>query len=138
GLLLAGCGTGGNTLPNRALVDIQSVAEAVQIAKDTDAKAETLAPEGTLWFKVEEGPAPIVITAPHGTKPFREGQYRFSDGGGTVALARILSKLTGASIIYTTYASPSDPNFYDSNAFKDALRGLIGKRRPALLLDIHG
>jgi hypothetical protein len=42
------------------------------------------------------------------------------------------------TVLYTTYDSPSDPNFYDDNAFKAALRDLILSIRPAALLDIHG
>ena len=51
----------------------------------------------TPWFAVDEGDAPLLVTAPHVTRPFREGAYRFEDGGGTGALARALHRLTGAS-----------------------------------------
>jgi hypothetical protein len=89
------------------------------------------------WFAVEEGDVAVLVTAPHVTRPFREGAYRFEDGGGTGALARALNRLTGASAVYTVDASPSDPNFYDDNEFKRTLDRLIGQKRPRFLLDIH-
>lgn len=78
------------------------------------------------------------MTAPHATRPFREGKYRFSDGAGTAALAILLNKLVGVTAIYTTYESPSDPNYYDDNDFKAAVLKEIEKRHPILLLDVHG
>jgi hypothetical protein len=127
-----------HAFPDKAIVDVVAVTEAVEIEKATNANSETPAPNGAQWFEVIEGEAPVIVTAPHATKPFREGQYRFSDGGGTAALARMLNKLSGATVIYTTFASPSDPNYYDDNAFKAALAALIVSKRPVLVLDLHG
>ena len=46
---------------------------------------------------------------------------RFADGVGTASLAVALHKLTGATVIYTTHASPSDPNYYhDTTTSKNA------------------
>ena len=73
-----------------------------------------------------------------GGQPWREGNYRYSDGGGVVALAVMLGKITHATVIFTTKASPSDPNFYDNNDYKERLKYLIAKYNPLLLLDIHG
>lgn len=137
-VLLVGCSTRPYVLPDRAIVEKLSVEEAIQTEKDLDSKSDRQAPEGIPWFEVIEGSARIIITAPHATKPFREGEYRFSDGGGTAALAKALNKLTGATIIYTTYSSPSDPNYYDDNAFKRTLDNLINAHKPVLILDIHG
>lgn len=125
-------------LPERALIDVPAITEAIQITRDINANSDKLAPEGAAWFKVVEGDAPIIVSAPHATQPFRDGKYRFSDGAGTAALAYELNKLSGVSIIYTTYESPSDPNFYDDNDYKKALRQLIEKKHPLLVLDLHG
>jgi len=75
---------------------------------------------------------------PHATQPFREGKYRFSDGGGTAALAIILGSLTGSTVIYTTKASPSGPNYYDDNGYKKKLAELIKTQKSTIILDIHG
>lgn len=135
-LLLAACATHA-PLPERALVDVTMVRQAIQYQKDADAHASTPAPAGTPWFEVLRGTAPVIVTAPHATKPFREGTYRFADGGGTAALARMLHTLTNATALYVTYESPSDPNYYDDNAFKAELARLIAEVKPVLLLDIH-
>jgi len=79
----------------------------------------------------------VIVTAPHATRPFRQGQYRFSDGGGTAALANALHETAGVTAIFTVYESPSDPNFYDDNDFKLTVRRIIDNEHPRLLLDIH-
>lgn len=146
-VLLAGCSSVAarefpdgmpHAFPDKAIVDVVAVTEAVEIEKVTNANSEAPAPDGTQWFEIIEGTTPVIVTAPHATKPFREGQYRFSDGGATAALAKMLNKLAGVTVIYTTFASPSDPNYYDDNAFKAALDGLIRSKRPVLVLDLHG
>jgi hypothetical protein len=133
-----GCSTTRPVLPEKAIVDISSITQAIQVQKNLDAQSDKVPPEGTPWFEVVEGNAPIIVTAPHSTKPFREGQYRFSDGGGTGALAKMLNQLAGATVVYTTFSSPSDPNYYDENDFKVALAKLIEKVHPLMILDIHG
>jgi hypothetical protein len=134
----ASCSTTPEPLPPKASIGIDEVTQAITIEKETDAHGDKLAPSGTPWFVISEGTSPILITAPHGTKPFREGSYRFSDGGGTTALARMLGKLCRATVIYTTYESPSDPNYYDNNAFKEAVAKELATGKYRLLLDIHG
>ena len=136
--IAASCSTAPEPLPAKAVVTVDEVSEAIAIEKATDARNDKFAPTGSPWFAVSEGTSPILITAPHGTKPFREGAYRFSDGGGTTALARVLGKLCKATVIYTTYESPSDPNYYDENAFKEAVKKELATGRYRLVLDIHG
>jgi len=126
------------TLPEKAIIDIKTIKEAITIEKTLNTQSEAVAPEHTSWFEVMEGDGKIIITAPHATKPFREGKYRFSDGGGSGALAEMLNKLTGATVIVTTYPSPSDPNYYDDNTFKAEIKKQIARHKPLLLLDIHG
>lgn len=133
-----GCAGPRTHLPPKALLKPAVVKEAIMITKEMDANRDVEAPEGKNWFEVVEGPTPIVVTAPHATSPFREGKRRFSDGGGTAALAIILNKMAGVSVLYTTYAGPADPNYDDDNAFKKALRELIEKQAPVFLLDLHG
>jgi hypothetical protein len=40
--------------------------------------------------------------------------------------------------VYTTYDSPSDPNFYDDNDFKRQLDELLRSKTAVVVLDIHG
>ncbi len=66
----------------------------------------------------------------------REGQLKPEDRG-TGALAVMLNKLAGCPVIYTTHQSPSDPNYYDGNAFKRTLAQMIELYAPVLVLDLH-
>ncbi|SHO57285.1 hypothetical protein [Vibrio quintilis] len=129
---------GTEPLPERALISPAQVTQAIQVENLLNSRENVALPEGESWFKVVKGTIPVIITAPHATRPFREGKRRFSDGGGTAALALALGEQTGASVIYTTYEGPSDPNYYDDNGFKAALADLIQAETPVLLLDIHG
>ena len=58
--------------------------------------------------------------------------------GGTGSVAIELNKLSNVPILYTTYCSPSDPNYYDSNEFKDTLAKFLTELKPILVLDLHG
>ncbi|WP_317930715.1 hypothetical protein [Halioxenophilus sp. WMMB6] len=126
------------TEPERALVDIRCVASSIEFEQSLNGREGLPLPADTRWFQVVEGPLPVVISAPHATRPLREGKRRFADGAGTAALAKAVAALTGATVIYTTYEGPSDPNYYDANEYKQALAELIAKQQPTLLLDIHG
>ena len=136
-LALAGC-TQQQPLPHRALVGPKMVYRAIEVEQTLDAREGVVIQPAESWFEIVPGRIPVIITAPHATRPLREGKRRFSDGGGTAALALALGELTGAHVIYTTGEGPSDPNYYDDNAFKRELARLIGEVKPHLLLDIHG
>jgi hypothetical protein len=131
------CPSPAPVLPLRALIDVASVDAAIRDETALDGRADCLATPPEPWFAIDEGEQPVLVTAPHVTRPFREGAYRFEDGGGTGALARALNRLTGASTIYTVDASPSDPNYYDDNEFKKTVARLIADKHPRFLLDIH-
>ena len=66
----------------------------------------------------------------------REGQQKPEDRG-TGSLAVMLNRLAGCPVIYTTAQSPSDPNYYDDNAFKRTLSHMIKQYAPVLVLDLH-
>ena len=125
-------------LPEKALIAPATVTEAIELEQTLDNRKGVAIPQGASWFEVVEGTVPVIVTAPHATRPFRNGKYRFSDGGGTAALAVAIGELTGATVMYTTYEGPSDPNYYDNNAFKGQLKQLIEKTKPKLVLDLHG
>ncbi|WP_346838411.1 hypothetical protein [Microbulbifer sp. SAOS-129_SWC] len=125
-------------LPQRAIVTPSLVSKAIEIEQTLDAREGVAVAPDADWFKVVPGRIPVILTAPHATRPLREGNRRFSDGGGTAALALSVAELTGAYVIYTTHEGPSDPNYYDDNAFKRQLGRLIAEVRPRYVLDIHG
>lgn len=121
----------------RAIVDVPDITNAISLTKELDARKGEPIPEGVNWFEIKRGTLPVIVTAPHATRPFREGEYRFADGGATGALAAALHAICGITAVYTTYDSSSDPNFYDDNEFKASLAELITEVKPVLLLDVH-
>jgi hypothetical protein len=122
----------------RAIIDVADIEKVIPIEKEINDHVGKAVSNTATWFEIHSGLQPVIVTAPHATKPFREGQYRFSDGGGTAALALALHNVCGVTAIYTTYDSPSDPNFYDDNDFKKTLGQLVESSRPVLVLDLHG
>jgi hypothetical protein len=135
-LVAAGCQS--PLVLERALIGPEEVAKAALTDRALNSREGQPPPAGTPWFVVVPGSVPVVVTAPHATRPRREGMYRFSDGGGTAALAELLHDRCGVTALYTTQEGPSDPNYYDDNAFKVALAGTLSEQRPRLVLDIHG
>ena len=79
----------------------------------------------------------VIVTAPHATCPRRNGKLRPFTDGGTGSLAEMLHRLADTTVIYTTFASPSDPNYYDNNEFKQTLAKIITERPPLIVLDLH-
>lgn len=147
GLLLAalsaGCaGTATEPRPpshpalTRAAVTIEDVDRSIEDERALSANSARLPHPGEAWFAVLDGCAQVLVTAPHATRPMRDGQLRFADSG-TGGLAIAIHRLTGARTIHTTMASPSDPNYHDDNAFKAAVAGALSARRPVAVLDLH-
>ena len=64
----------------RALIEPSQIQDAIAIETAIEAQSATAAPTDTAWYAVLKGSTPVLITAPHATKPYREGSYRFSDG----------------------------------------------------------
>jgi hypothetical protein len=120
----------------RALVKTEDVAAAIRTEWELRKVYEVLPKEGEAWFSDIEGTSSVLVSAPHATAQMREGKMKFADSG-TGALAVMLHALAKTSVIYTTRMSPSDPNFYDDNAYKARLREMIASRRPKLVLDLH-
>ena len=125
-------------LPQKALIEPDTVRAAAAVTKEINDASDHPANDSKPWFEVLQGDVPIVVTAPHATRAMRDGQYRHSDGGGTAALVRALHELAKVTAIYTNAPSPSDPNYYDDNEFKNELRRQLKDRGAVLVLDMHG
>jgi hypothetical protein len=131
-LLLTSCATTPPPL-ERAFVEPEMIERAI-------AAEQVLAPhyETTVepWFATREGTGRVLIVAGHATAQMREGKVKRADAG-TGSLALLVAELTNAPAIWTTAMSPSDPNFYDDNAFKQQLAAMIEQHHPILILDFH-
>lgn len=53
-------------------------------------------------------------------------------------MAVILNKLRNVHVLFTTFLSPSDPNYYDDNDFKRKLSQIVDSIKPIIVIDLHG
>lgn len=121
---------------HQTTVTQEDLAEAIQAERVFSRRSHVAPPPGESWFTVKPGTARVLIVAPHATAQVREGKRKPADRG-TGSLALMLNRLAGTPVIVTTYESPSDPGFYDDNAFKDAVSSLLRELKPVLMLDLH-
>ncbi|NKC17003.1 MAG: ketol-acid reductoisomerase [Gammaproteobacteria bacterium] len=113
------------------------IATAVRFESRLRPRYFSLAHSGEPWFRLLRGSVPVLLTAPHATAAMRHGHWHGPDDG-TGWLAYMLHRLAGASVLHTTRGSPSDPNYYDDNAFKAAVKHELAVRAPKIVLDVHG
>jgi hypothetical protein len=136
--VVVGCRTTTVAPPlERAIVTREHVEAAIATEQRLAPVYETLPGAGEPWFEVRRGRIPVLVVAGHATAQTREGALKTADRG-TGSLAVALHEMTGATAIFTTRRSPSDPNYYDDNEFKRALGDLIRELRPVIVLDLHG
>jgi hypothetical protein len=120
----------------RAIVTPANLDSLIAYEKSFTAHYKVVAPDGTNWFKYKKGERNILLLAPHATAQSREGKIKVVDRG-TGSLVVELNKLCNVHVLYTTYLSPSDPNYYDNNAFKDSLAELLQRLQPLFVIDVH-
>ena len=120
----------------RAVVRVEDIQTAAKYEADLSGTYDTLPPVGAAWFTLLDGSSHVLVTAGHATSQTREGKLKPADGG-TGSLAMMLNMFAKTPALHTTYASPSDPNFYDDNDFKREVQKLIVARHPRVVLDLH-
>ncbi len=121
----------------KAIVTPNDIRNIINYEKPFSDNDSIPAPKDSLWFKYIPGSLKILFTAPHATSQNREGSIKQPDGG-TGSLAVILNKLRNVPVFYTTYLSPSDPNYYDDNDFKRKLSQIVDSIKPIIVIDLHG
>jgi N-formylglutamate amidohydrolase len=93
------------------------------------------------YFDYIEGRIPILISAPHGTKHYRQcdgkGYWKEEDAY-TSSLAIVLGQLTGAHVLYAKYKAKEDPNNDEFSAYKDSLRKAVEEHGIKFVIDLHG
>jgi hypothetical protein len=91
------------------------------------------------YFDIIPGKIPILISAPHGARPSRNGKPRdVGEDEYTASIAIILGKLTDAHVIYVKNATKKDPNFYPGTKYKEAIKELVDEHGIKFIADIHG
>ncbi len=120
----------------RAIVMPKNIQRIIAMENKLSENYTVPAPKDSSWFEYRTGSKKILITAGHATAHMREGNIKRADGG-TGSLAMELNNLRDVPVFFTKYQSPSDPNYYDDNAFKDSLAILIEQLKPTLVIDLH-
>jgi len=96
--------------------------------------------EGIDNFKIINGNASILLSAPHAVKQIREKKVK-SEDGFTGSIVEYLCINTNANGIVRTYNHNDDPNYENiGNAlkYKKAILNCIREKNITILLDIHG
>ncbi|MCL4295126.1 MAG: hypothetical protein KJ077_05340 [Anaerolineae bacterium] len=88
-------------------------------------------------FRYRAGTRPVLISAPHGARHWREDHWKMQDGF-TAALAHVLAEHTGAYALYTVRRIRPDPNYDDDCDYKRTLAQLLRDHPIRLVLDLHG
>ena len=99
--------------------------------------------EGKEPFMVIENNAPVLISAPHGARTFRNNkeQVWHEEDEYTAGMALLLGELCSVPVVASIFRNDAyDPN-YTSNenvSYKQALGRLIQKYRVRFVIDLHG
>ena len=121
----------------KAFVTPSNIDSVIFFEKKFSKNDSTPAPNKISWFEYRSGTKKILIIAGHATAQMRDGKIKQSDAG-TGSIAIELNKLLNVPVLFTTYLSPSDPNYYDNNEFKDTLSKIADKIKPIIVIDLHG
>ncbi len=100
------------------------------------ANKEKAPPAGEDAHVLRLGSGRVLITAPHAVNHIRNGSAKIVDYC-TGPIAKALSDLTGAHLLYLNYYS-RDPNYYDDTSFKEVLANFVPDNDIKLVVDIHG
>ena len=83
------------------------------------------------------GKLPVLISAPHAVRHYRQKKIKMSDQF-TGSIVYLLNKLTGCHAIAATKLYGGDPNFDNPCIYKEKIAGICSKEKVKFILDIHG
>lgn len=96
------------------------------------------APPGESSVGVRRGTCPILISAPHAARHWRDGDWKHEDEY-TAAIGSLLHRLLGVHLIYARYQLSPDPHVDgDDNEFKQAVSRFVQETPVRVALDLHG
>ena len=88
-------------------------------------------------FWLSYGQLPILVSAPHAVRHFRQRKIKMSDQF-TGSIVYLLNQLTGCHAIAVTKLYGGDPNVDNPCIYKNKLADFCREKKVKLLLDIHG
>ncbi|SMC89878.1 hypothetical protein [Sporomusa malonica] len=91
--------------------------------------------EEPFWMSL--GELPILVSAPHAVRHYRQKKIKMSDQF-TGSIAYLLNKLTGCHAIATTKLYGGDPNTDNPCIYKERIAEICGREKVKFVLDIHG
>jgi hypothetical protein len=91
--------------------------------------------EDPFWFSL--GRLPILVSAPHSVRHYRQKKIKMSDQF-TGSLVYLLNQLTGCNSIAATKLYGGDPNFDDPCIYKEKVAEICSRAKVKFVLDIHG
>ena len=91
--------------------------------------------EEPFWFSI--GKLPVLVSAPHAVRHFRQKKIKMSDQY-TGSIVYLLSQLTGCHAIATTKLYGGDPNMDAPCLYKEKISEIIRREKVKFVLDIHG
>jgi hypothetical protein len=93
--------------------------------------------EGEDYFEVLEGRIPVLLSAAHGAKHYRNGSFKEEDEY-TASLAIKLGEITGAYVIFVKNRTREDPNYDIRARYKDNIKKLVTEEGMRFVADLHG
>lgn len=119
---------------NRARINEEAVnVERVHFYK-TDKRVN---PKQEDPFRYFPGKLPILVSAPHAVRYYKQKRIRISDEF-TGSIVYLLNKLTGCHALAVTKLYGGDPNVDNPCLYKERIAEICDKEKVKLLLDIHG
>lgn len=119
---------------NRARLNEEAVSvERVHFYK-TDKKVNPKQ-EVPFWFSL--GQLPILVSAPHAVRHYRQKKIKMSDQF-TGSIVYLLSKMTGCHAIATAKLYGGDPNSDSPCIYKERIAEFCREKKVKFVLDIHG
>lgn len=113
------------------------------IALESQVHYSTQPPVGEESFTVIDRASPILISAPHGARTFRNNsdEVWHEEDEYTAGIAQLLGEICEVSVIATVFQNHQyDPNNVrdDNVAYKQAIQSLIESSGVKFVLDVHG
>lgn len=88
-------------------------------------------------FWVTLGNLPILVSAPHAVRHYRQKKIKMSDQF-TGSIAYLLNQLTGCHAIAATKLYGGDPNVDNPCIYKEKIVEICGREEVKFVLDLHG
>lgn len=88
-------------------------------------------------YKYKSGTIPVLISAPHSVKQYRNNKYKKADVY-TGALAKTLHKATGAHVIYKTKVKGDENYTTNETVYRKKIKSIVKNNDIKVIIDLHG